>query len=190
MESAFEKILKTGKTVLDTQDLSIIWGISKTDYLKTKVYRLVKAGKLLKLARGLYTLAEKPDFMELANKIVVPSYVSFETVLGQNGVIFQYYGAVYSASRLNTTVKISGREFAYRKIKDGILLNNTGLINDGKRTYAIVERALVDTLYLFPDFSVDNLRPVKKNLAIKIAKMYGNKKLIERIKNLWEGEDV
>jgi hypothetical protein len=42
----------------------------------------------------------------IANSIYIPSYVSYETVLRQHGVIFQYYERIYIASRYTIDIDI------------------------------------------------------------------------------------
>jgi predicted transcriptional regulator of viral defense system len=53
---------------------------------------------------------------EIATKIYKPSYISFETVLSQSGVIFQYYSQIFVASYLTREIEVDGQKYFYRKI--------------------------------------------------------------------------
>ncbi len=185
-ESSLVTLIRSKKTVFDMNDLVLLWGITDRDYLKTKVYRLAKAGQLIRLRGGIYALDWNYDRLELANKLVVPSYVSFETVLAREGVVFQYDPKIYSAARVNRTIKIGKEEFVYRKIKDPTLLDPLGLIQDGEKSVASKERAICDTLYLMGDFYFDNLSDIDWIKCLKIGLIYDNKNLIKRIKKLKE----
>lgn len=69
-------------------------------------------------------LVKGDNFLELANKIYTPSYISFEIVLVKEGIIFQKYQTIFAASYLSRRIKVGEQEIFYRKIKNEILLNN------------------------------------------------------------------
>jgi hypothetical protein len=54
-----------------------------------RVSYYVKNSQLIRLRRGLYAKDNDYNKYELATKICIPSYVSFETVLRNAGAIFQ-----------------------------------------------------------------------------------------------------
>lgn len=179
-------LLKSQITVFSNRDLALLWQIDNRDYLKAKIYRLIKSGQLIRLQGGLYALDNIYDQIELANKLVVPSYVSTETILSQEGVIFQNDSRIYSISRQNRSITIKNQEYIYRKIKDSALQNNRGIVGNGFSSKASKERALVDLLYLVPDFYFDNLSNIDWEACLYIAQIFQNKSLVKRIIKLKE----
>ena len=91
--------------------------------LRLQLSRWVKAGKLIQLTKGLYTLAEPyrkvtPHPFVLANAIKKASYVSLQSALGYYGMIPEHVPTVTSV----TTQRPEGVEtllgqFAFRHIK-------------------------------------------------------------------------
>ena len=179
-------LLRSRMTVFSNEDLALLWGIENRDYLKAKVYRLIKSGQLMRIKNGLFCLDLNYNQSELANKLITPSYISFETILAEEGVIFQSDSSIYSASNQNRTVTFSNRSYIYRKIKDNALLNNIAINSDGCVSKAIKERAIVDILYLKPEFYFDNLSNINWDFCLDIAQIFQNKALINRIKKLKE----
>jgi len=120
-------IYRSNRTVFSFKDLSLILTETNKDYLKSTIYRYVKAGKLYPLRRGIYAKDKNYDKFELATKIYTPSYISFETVLAREGVIFQFYPQIFVASYLTREITIDNQKYSYRKIKNPILTNRAGL---------------------------------------------------------------
>ena len=177
-------LLKSKKTVFDFKDLSLLWQIKEQNYLKTKVYRLVKNKQLTRIKKGIFVLDENYNQYELANKLVNPSYVSLQTILANKGIIFQYDGTIYSVSRVNKEIKIGKQRFIYRRIKDNVLLNSEGINIKSNISIAFEERALLDQLYLEKDFYFDNLKNINWQNIFTLAKIYQNKNLNKRLKIL------
>lgn len=118
-----ERLYATKKTVFSIPDLRYRFlGMSDSD-IRNFVSRSSKAGKMTRIAPGLYALAGRPfEPLELASKIRPKSYVSFETVLFRSGGVFQYPGNVVFSASDNTLSKSTPEwRFEYRKIKDSVL---------------------------------------------------------------------
>jgi len=64
------------------------------DNLKAKIAYYVKQGVLIRLTRGVFAKNKDYNPKELATSIYTPSYISFETVLREAGVIFQHYDTI------------------------------------------------------------------------------------------------
>lgn len=132
----------------------------------------VRHGDLTRITRGIYAFDSHYSKTELANKYKSPSYISFYTALVKEGVVFQPYEGIYLACRRSQTVEIAGQKYIYRKIKDEILLNPLGILPIAGVSWASVERALCDTLYLDGDEFFDNVRSVNwdmmKNLSANV----------------------
>ncbi|HRX64233.1 MAG TPA: hypothetical protein P5060_03965 [Candidatus Absconditabacterales bacterium] len=156
----------TQQTVFDMKDFQRLFGEQNYNNLKSKISYYVKRGYIDRIRRGFFV---KKDFdvLELACKIYTPSYISFETVLQQQNIIFQYDETIYLASYLSRDIQIKHKEktinICYRKIKGDILLDQEGLIKKKYYTIASKDRAIKDMLYLKPDFYFDNLPDGYKN---------------------------
>jgi hypothetical protein len=163
-------------TVFTTADLTILWGESSSQLVKTRLYRYVKSGELLRLRRGIYAKDVNFDKYELATKIFSPSYVSCETVLRNAGVTFQYYDLITVASYQTKEIACSDQKYSFRKIKDAILTNPIGIENRGSYGIASAERAFLDTVYLQKEYHFDNLSALDWKKVDEILPIYGGGK--------------
>ena len=180
----FKKIIETKKTVFTVNDFRQIWQIKNKNYLKTIINRLFKRVDIFRIRRGIYILNNKYSLFELANKIKQPSYVSLETVLQKNGVIFQdYASSIYSISNSTKKYKINNIKFYYSKISNQILSNPLGVENKNNYNIASVERAIADRIYLTSNYFFDNLRKVDTKKLKEISKIY-NKRTEKEIKKI------
>ena len=123
---------------------------------------------------------------DLAASIYSPSYISFETVLLQAGLIFQYYETIFLAGPFSKDIKIDNYKFTFRKMKPYILFSTRGLLY--KETYwiASTERAFLDMLYLYPRYGFDNLRPINWEQCFELVALYNNKQLEKRLKKYFK----
>ncbi len=81
-----QKLLLLNKAVFTLDDLGVIWGYEKRSNITQSAKEYTKAGSLVRLRRGIYTLPNaEPGMAEIANKLVVPSYLTGETVLKKHG---------------------------------------------------------------------------------------------------------
>lgn len=179
------ELLKTNRTVFTNEELAYIWDIGNENTLKKTIQYLTKKGKLIRIKRGLYSVDGRPyNVFELANKYKAPSYISFTTVLLKAGVIFQYSDEVYLAAQDSRTFTTGNHTFHYRKIKDEVLFDKTGLINEYNYTIATTERAFLDMLYLDRNFYFDNMRSIDFDKCLEIVEIYNNKSLTAKVKEL------
>lgn len=181
MDNLIVKLYQSTKTVFSNKDLALIWVETNTDNLKAKTAYYVKRGALTSLTRGVFAKGTEYDVRELATSIYTPSYISFETVLLQAGIIFQYYDTVFIAAPWSSTKQIGKNKFAFRKLKDSVLFNAAGVSNDGNFAIASPERAFLDMIYLFPRYYFDNLRPIDWGKCARIVKIYQNTALVRRL---------
>lgn len=155
------EIFKTKQTVFDLKDL---WGILwEQDYnnLKSKVAYYVKKGYLNRIRKGIF-VKDDFDVYELACKIYTPSYISFETVLFKEWVIYQVSDEISVASYLSRTIDLDYKwksiRLVYRKLKDELLYDDEWIIRKDFYSIASKSRAISDMKYLKPDFYFDNLK--------------------------------
>lgn len=181
------KIYQSPQTVLSVAEIGILLGKTDADNLKSQIQYHVKKGVLMKLRKGIYA---KPNFniFELGTKIFSPAYVSLQTVLQQEGVIFQDYSRIFLVSYLTRTINIKNQAFEFHRIKKEILINPLGLIQKNNFWQSSKERAICDTLYVFGNFYFDNLRSVDWEKTREIAKIYNNRTLISKLEKLYHSE--
>ena len=186
MDNLVAKLYQSSKTVLNTRDLALIWAQTNVNNLKAKLSYYSRTGALIRLARGIYAKDASYNPKELATSIYVPSYISFETVLREAGVIFQYYETIFVASKWPKTMKVDKYNFTFRKLKDEVLFNPSGIINENGFSIATTERAFLDMIYLYPQYYFDNLSPLDWDKCFALAKIYNNQQLIKRLNNYYQ----
>jgi len=181
MDSKVARLYQSPKTILTNKDLALIWQINDAQSLYAKTAYYVKQKALFRLTRGVFAKNKEFNVRELATSIYVPSYLSFETVLRDAGVIFQHYDSVFVAGPYALTKKICKLSFIFRKLKDEVLYNSTGIINKDNYGVATTERAFLDMIYLFPNYYFDNLKSINWEKCNELVKIYKNKQLIKRL---------
>ena len=181
MDNTLAKLYKSSKTVLTTRDIALIWQETNPNNLKAKISYYVKHGALTRLTRGVFAKDKEYNKRELATSIYVPSYVSFETVLRDAGLIFQHYDTIFIASSRSKTITINKHTYTFRKLKDSVLYNPTGITTQDNFNIATSARAFLDTIYLFPGYYFDNLGPINWELCLDLVKIYDNRQLTKRL---------
>lgn len=181
MDNLVAELHKSPRTVFTNKDLALIWQESDPDRLKSKIAYYVKQGALVRLTRGVVAKSAQYNAKELATSLYAPSYISFETVLREAGVIFQHYESVFVAGPWPVTKKIRDQTFVFRTLKDSVLYHPAGVVNQDTYSIASLERAFLDMLYLFPDYAFDNLRPINWEKCLELATIYDNDQLMKRL---------
>lgn len=171
-------------TVFTTQEISLILGETDLDRLKSRINYFVKKGVLVSLRKGLYAKSSGYEILEAVNKIFTPSYISLETVLQRSGVTFQDYSkTIFVISYQTREIKLGEYTISFKKIKDEILLNSSGIINDDGYAIASGERAFLDRIYLSKNYYFDNLSAIDWESASKLLKIYNNRSMERRFKS-------
>lgn len=181
-ENLIAKLYQSPKTVLTIKDISLIWEENNTVNLLSKIKYYAKQGSLIRLTRGVFAKNKDYDVKELATSIYTPSYISFETVLREAGIIFQHYDTIFVAGPWPKTMSIDKTTIVFRKLKDIVLFNSAGVDNKENYSIASPERAFLDTIYLFPEYYFDNLRPINWEKCFELVEIYDNQQLIKRLK--------
>lgn len=182
MDKLIIKLYQSPKTIFSNKDLSILWQESNKNNLKSKISYYVKTKALIRLKSGLFARDKNFNFQELAAKFYSPAYISFETVLREEGLIFQHYETIFVASRWSASKNILNQEIKFRKLKNILLFNPAGINMQANFAKASKERAFLDTIYLFKDYYFDNLRSLDWQKCEALVKIYDNKQLIKRLK--------
>jgi len=183
----FAKLLQTGKTVFSVSDIYQIFSHLNKFSLRNLISRMGKQWLLQNIRKGIRALPKFNEY-ELANTMQKPSYISLETVLYQEGIIFQDYGTtLYSIGAKTQDHKIQWKIYSYKTIKPEIALDPLGIDHNHGYAIATLERALCDRVYLTPGYYFDNLRSINREKVEEIAQIYGNKRLlldIAKLKNV------
>lgn len=179
-------ILRSPKTVFTLKDIALLWHEPTSEAVRVRLNYYVNKGDLYRIRKGLYAKSQAYDKLELATRILTPAYVSFETVLVREGLIFQYYETIFAASYTTREIAIENQIFSYRKIKTAVLINTAGVYHAGEIAIAGKERALLDILYLSPAYHFDNLRSINWDLVFEILPIYENTRLSRKVQELYQ----
>jgi len=174
-------ILRSKQTALSAKDILLLWGEASSDAARVRINYYAKSGDLYRIRRGFYAKDKDYNKFELATKIFTPSYVSFETVLGQAGITFQHYNQIFVASYTTREITADGQAYSYKRIKDAILTNPAGIENKDNYSIATPERAFLDIVYLNKDYHFDNLGPLNWDKVFEILPAYGGNKRMEKM---------
>ena len=173
-------LMRAKNTLFTVKEVALIWEETDMNFVRKKLHRYVKAGKLYSVRKGIYTKDEKYEKFELATKIFTPSYISFETVLAKAGIVFQFYGQIFVASYCTRTLTIDGQTYSLKKIRDSILTDKTGLEEREGYFIASPERAFLDVVYLNKEYYFDNLVGINWDKVSKILPIYGGNRRMEK----------
>jgi hypothetical protein len=180
-------LIRSKKTIFTFKDLVLIWRESDINFVKKKIHRYIKAGKINSVRRGIYSKDKNYDKYELATKIYTPSYISLETVLGAAGMTFQLYGQIFAVSYQTKEIECDGQKYSYNKIKDTILTNQAGIESRENYNIASPERAFLDVVYFHKNYHFDNLSSLNWDKVHEILSIYGgNKRMEKTIKTYYE----
>lgn len=184
MRNNIELLALSGKKVFTTEDLAVLWQIPQRRRLIELIKYYLREKRLTSIHKGVYTYGNDYTPFDLAQKLSPFSYLSLYTTSQMHGLTFQYYETIYAISLKSKKYQIGKQHFIYRRVKEPIFYNQSGLVNNGRYIVADKERTITDCLYVFPGFSFDNLRGIDKERLQILSKIYGNKSLEERVNNL------
>ena len=136
MDNTLAKLYQSPKTILTIKDLALLWEETNPFNLKSKVSYYTKRGVLIRLTRGVFAKDKNYNPKELATSIYTPSYISFETVLREAGIIFQHYDTIFIAGPWPKTMTIDKHTITFRKLKDSILFSPSGIKNENNYSIA------------------------------------------------------
>ncbi len=164
-----------------------------------KINRDIKQEKLFPLVRGLYETDPNAFAPYLAQFIYGPSYISFDYVLYDQGLIPE---AIYKTVTCSTYNKKKIKKytnkfgtFIYRDVPNDVFSLGVNAIKEGSYSFQVAtpEKALCDKLYtispvksvkelktlLFEDLRIDENRfnELKKEDILKLAPLYHSSNL-------------
>jgi predicted transcriptional regulator of viral defense system len=164
-------LIDSGKTVFTPQDLRTLWEEGELN-AKTNAVRMVTKGLILRISKGYYALNEQYNIYELANRMVTPSYVSFQSALTYAGVGFQVRNQIDCAARVNGRKKRGAILYVYYVLKDDLFFNLDGIRIKEGISIASPERAILDSLYLgfLPD--IDDASKINVTALKRLSALY------------------
>lgn len=160
MKNLTYSINKLPQTVFSTREIALILGETNSDIVKSKINYYVKRDELFAIRRGIYSKDVKFNEFELATKLYTPSYVSFESILSKHDVIFQFDSRIHLACYVTREIEINSIKIMYKKIKPEVLNNPLGITYENNYSEANIERAFLDTIYVYGKRHFDNLDPI------------------------------
>ena len=176
-----EVLLRSPKTVFSINDVTLLWGEERKRIVAVRLNKYAKAGKLIRLRRGVYAKDKNYDRLELATRIYTPSYISFETVLTRAGINFQKYESIFVASYVTREIEVDKQNISYIRMKDYVLSNTAGVEQNGNVAMATKERAFLDRIYISKDYHFDNLDGLDWDKVFEILPIYNNKRMEKKV---------
>lgn len=166
-------LLKQEKKLFHTNDLALLWHIQTPNTLYTTIKRYVQKGILRRIHKGFYSVVpiEKLKPVELGIACLHSfAYLSTESILAENGVIFQASDYITLVSSVSKKFKIGNYSYLVRKMKDEFLYQTVDLTERNGVKAAALERAVADMLYFNPNFYFDNRKIIDWKRVKQIQK--------------------
>ena len=154
----FAKIAILGENIFHAKDLASLWQIKNPNTLHTTLKRYAQKGLLFRIYRGFYSLKpfDQIDPLLLGVKALHEfSYISAETVLEREGIIFQARDVITLISSKSKKFTIGNFYYSSRKLTDRYLFNPAGIKQIDGVKIANKNRAIADLLYFNPKVHFD-----------------------------------
>ena len=176
-----------GINLFTTRDFEQIAGLSRSSAWGA-LGRYCKKGLIESPKRGFYYFADNPPHEYLlANKLYLPSYVSFETALAYYSIIPEtIYSIISATTKATREFESGGKRLKYMKIKKRAY---TGYFKKDDYLIADPEKALADYLY-FVALGKKNINErlntakINKTRLKKYAGLFKNKSLSQLVRKL------
>ena len=180
--SLIKTLLRSKQTAFSLKDVAMLTRNTNANSLKARIHYYVKQGELYPVRQGIYAKDKDYNHLEVATKIFIPAYISFETVFAQEGMIFQVYNSIFVATHRSEKVACDGQRYIFRTLQPRILTNPSGVRKTELYSIASPERAFLDMLYIRKDYHFDSLSPLSWAKVYTILTIYENKRLDRTVK--------
>lgn len=165
-------LLASKKTVFNYKYLKDTFPNITDHNLRVYLYNTKKRGLLINPLKGYWALPNY-DIKELVSIIKPQGYISAQTVLFREGVMFQYMGNTRECmSDRHVEYLINNQKIIYYKLKPSLLNNPIGIREYENYRIATPERALCDYIYLFPNGWIDAPENINKIRLKQILQYY------------------
>lgn len=179
-----EILYKTRKTVFSIHDLRLLWEETNPNALKSSIAYFVSKNKLIRIRNGIYALEENFNHLELAQRLITPSYLSLSTALQFHGIVYQAQAEITSFALYNRSLTVANTTFKFHQMSPSILINPQGIAIDNRFSMASPERAICDWVYLNGLIHFDNFSKINTTTLKEMALIYNNKSVVGRINTL------
>ncbi len=145
--TTIRKFKELGIKFVTPEILATTLGTTNINTIYKTLTRLEANGILKSYDKGKYVFleSEASDF-EIANFIVQPSYISFESALSFYGILSQFpYSVTSATTERSKKIEVNNKTFEYTKIDNHLF---TGYMKENSFLIASKEKALFDYLYL------------------------------------------
>ena len=169
-------LLKQQRKIFHVDDLELLWNISNKHTLHSTLHRYTKNNYLIPIQRGLYSTVPLNQLnpIELGSALIHRyTYLTTETVLAQNGIIFQNIPHLTFVSSKTKKFVINSNSYICRQLKDKFLFHPAGVIQHTGYKQATTERAIADLLYFNPKYYFDTPDQIDWSSVKKIQKQIG-----------------
>ena len=141
-----QQLLDLNKAYFSLADLEKVLGQQRPSLYVT-LNRLVKSGVLVRLRRGVYqVILQSPDLPRIANQLVYPSYLSFESALSRHGILSQIpYALTFATPHRSRRLLLGDTTVQFHQLKQKLYF---GFTLEGGLYVAEPEKALLDQLYM------------------------------------------
>ncbi len=166
-------LVESGRTVFTPLDLRLLWKSSSLNS-KMSAVRMVERKLIARLATGFYVLNDRYNRYELANRMLTPSYVSFQSALFYAKINFQAREEIGSVALRDHQKKVGGTLYTYKSMKKTLFFNFEGVTQREGVWLALPERAILDSFYFgyLPD--IDDPSKLNKTFLKKLSARYPN----------------
>ena len=169
--------------------------------IRLQLSRWVQGGRLIRLHKGLYSLAEpyrkiKPEPFSIANSLKFASYVSLQSALAWYGLIPEFVPVVTSvATGRGRLIETPMGRFDFRHINKSFFWGYQQIeLTDGQKAFiARPEKALLDLVYLTPggdnqefieELRLGNLEQIDKVVLREFTEKTRRPKLKRALQNI------
>ena len=153
-----DQLLKADQKLFNTRDLALLWGITNQNTLYTLIKRYLEKGILIAIHKGFYSTVPiySLDPVRLATGYLHRyAYLSCETILVREGIIFQHSNYFTLVSSVSTRFALGKWNFLVRKLAGKFLYQDLGVTKKEHGFEASVSRAAADILYFNPHYFFD-----------------------------------
>ncbi len=178
MNKLEQEIKKINKNYFSLNDLRKISHLQEAS-LKVAINRLIKEKKIIRLANNFYTVEPAKIVLEkLAQELLSPSYISFETALAHYGIISQ--------KPSNLTLATLGRSQQKKVLNVNLIFRHLqknlfwGYVRLTDYYLATPEKALIDLIYLSLN---GNYRIDLTELELNVINRKIFKQYLEKVEN-------
>lgn len=175
--SKIETLFLSGRQVFNVEDLCLCWQMEGAKDVAQLASYYVKEQRLFRLKNGLYSIIANPDTLQIAQKVLTPSYVTYQSALKYWGINFQVYPNIHSASLSRRRIQVQDVCYEYHQFPNALFFSPLGIVQKTGFAIASPERAIIDSLYINPTTGFDNLENINVSNLHKLAQFYNKPRI-------------